>query len=274
MNYHLCRHLVHYASHRGPLWAYSCFAYENLNGYIKRLVHGTHHAIDQITCALGLYYGLHDYATNISDSQDVPKSASSILSKLLTNKNTAKKGKSVKVPGGCFPKHLFKTSSVSKEAQSCLESYLGEGFVSDNACFYTCFESDNGFQVTSMAHKRCVRTESSVVSYTTEQGNASGQVDVFVLYNKQGYAIIRMHKDVEDKILQGVHREGYEDQRISKLVNKYHISNLVPNYQLVEPTLGNFVVIPVASIENICVLMDILDDFWVISHFPNAVEPN
>ena len=54
MNVHLLQHLAYYVSRRGPLWAYSCFAIESMNAFIKPLVHGTHQAMEQIGCAIGL----------------------------------------------------------------------------------------------------------------------------------------------------------------------------------------------------------------------------
>ena len=52
MNIHLLQHLAYYVSRRGPLWAYSCFAFESMNAFIKPLVHGTHHPMEQIGCGL------------------------------------------------------------------------------------------------------------------------------------------------------------------------------------------------------------------------------
>lgn len=61
MNIHILQHLASYVTRRGPLWAYSCFAFENMNAFMKPLVHGTHHAKEQIGCALGLCHGLMDF---------------------------------------------------------------------------------------------------------------------------------------------------------------------------------------------------------------------
>ena len=46
MNVHLLQHLAYYVLRRGPLWAYSCFAFESMNAFIKPLVHRTHHAME------------------------------------------------------------------------------------------------------------------------------------------------------------------------------------------------------------------------------------
>lgn len=41
MNVHLLHHLPHCVKLWGPLWAYSCFHFESMNGYLKFLFHGT-----------------------------------------------------------------------------------------------------------------------------------------------------------------------------------------------------------------------------------------
>ena len=65
MNVHQLTHLSFYVMKRGPLWAYSCFAFESFNAIIKSLGHGTHHAAEEIGCALGLSPGLPRFFMNL-----------------------------------------------------------------------------------------------------------------------------------------------------------------------------------------------------------------
>ena len=48
MNIHILQHLASYVTRRGLVWVYSCFTFENMNAYMKPLVHGTHRAKEQI----------------------------------------------------------------------------------------------------------------------------------------------------------------------------------------------------------------------------------
>ena len=41
MNVHLLSHLVYYVRAWGPLWTMSCFAFESLNGELRKHFHGT-----------------------------------------------------------------------------------------------------------------------------------------------------------------------------------------------------------------------------------------
>ena len=48
MNVHLLRHLVWQVKNWGPLWSYSCFPFESVNGEIRKLFHGTRDMSEQV----------------------------------------------------------------------------------------------------------------------------------------------------------------------------------------------------------------------------------
>lgn len=48
MNIHLLYHLVDCVGNWGPLWSYSCFVYETMNGHIKKLFHGSRDMTKQV----------------------------------------------------------------------------------------------------------------------------------------------------------------------------------------------------------------------------------
>ena len=48
MNIHLLSHLPECVRQWGPLWAYTCFHFENMNGYLKLLFHGTRDMTKQV----------------------------------------------------------------------------------------------------------------------------------------------------------------------------------------------------------------------------------
>ena len=47
-NVHLLTHLAHFVRQFGPLWSHSCFSFENANGSITSLIHGSQHVNDQV----------------------------------------------------------------------------------------------------------------------------------------------------------------------------------------------------------------------------------
>ena len=48
MNVHLLSHLADCVRRWGPVWAYSCFVYETMNGHLKKLFHGTKNMSKQV----------------------------------------------------------------------------------------------------------------------------------------------------------------------------------------------------------------------------------
>ena len=48
MNVHMLRHLTFHVLNWGPLWVYSCFSFESLNGEVKKYFHGTRNMSDQV----------------------------------------------------------------------------------------------------------------------------------------------------------------------------------------------------------------------------------
>ena len=51
-NAHNILHLVFYIKNLGPLWSFSCFSYEDYNGDLRNLFHGTQHIALQVITAL------------------------------------------------------------------------------------------------------------------------------------------------------------------------------------------------------------------------------
>ena len=47
-NVHLISHLVDCVHSWGPLWAYTCFVFETMNGQLKKLFHGTRDMSKQV----------------------------------------------------------------------------------------------------------------------------------------------------------------------------------------------------------------------------------
>ena len=54
MKVHMLRHIPMCVRNFGPLWVFSCFAYESLNGFLKTMVHGTRYIADQVCILLEL----------------------------------------------------------------------------------------------------------------------------------------------------------------------------------------------------------------------------
>ncbi len=49
MNVHMLTHLAFHVRNWGPLWSYSCFSFESVNGQIRKLFHGTRDMSEQVS---------------------------------------------------------------------------------------------------------------------------------------------------------------------------------------------------------------------------------
>ena len=50
MNIHQLKHITFHVRNWGPLWSFSCFGFESINGDIKKLFHGTREMSQQVSC--------------------------------------------------------------------------------------------------------------------------------------------------------------------------------------------------------------------------------
>ncbi|XP_034245545.1 uncharacterized protein LOC117647758 [Thrips palmi] len=71
-NVHMLRHLSATVQHLGPLWIISCFKFEDMNGRIARLIHGTRHAGIQVCSNLSIINRLPLMVHNLTN-EDVKK---------------------------------------------------------------------------------------------------------------------------------------------------------------------------------------------------------
>lgn len=82
MNIHILQYLASYVARCGPLWAYSCLVFKNMNACVKRLVHGTHHPKEQMGCTLGLCYAMTEFIKQSLKEKTLPKEAHTVLQRL------------------------------------------------------------------------------------------------------------------------------------------------------------------------------------------------
>ncbi|KAK3925530.1 ADP,ATP carrier protein 1 [Frankliniella fusca] len=66
-NLHLLRHIPECVRRLGPLWAFNCFLFEDLNGRLAAMVHGTNHACLQVARSLTMAQRLPVLIESLSD---------------------------------------------------------------------------------------------------------------------------------------------------------------------------------------------------------------
>ena len=70
MNVHSLLHLTQTVKNFGPLWAYSCFGFENMNGHLKKHCHGTRNVLPQLVRNLRFHQSVLDQEHNGQNHED------------------------------------------------------------------------------------------------------------------------------------------------------------------------------------------------------------
>lgn len=58
LNFHLLLHFTENVKQLGPIWGYSCFPFEDRNGFLMKLVKGTHHVHTQLIDTMAIIHDL------------------------------------------------------------------------------------------------------------------------------------------------------------------------------------------------------------------------
>lgn len=188
MNIHLLQHLSYYVSRRGPIWAYSCFAFEGMNAFIKPLVHGTHHAMEQIGCAIGLCFGLSNFTQQILAQTDVPKDSKCLL-RSLTGYSRSSYKTSSKVVGGYLCGKVKDNVNIENILTLVRVFVITNRWQKDYEVeTYRRFESDEGQKFYS-SYAKTWKTDSTVIEYTDNDTVRYGRVKLFLKLNNRGICV-------------------------------------------------------------------------------------
>jgi len=101
-NLHLLLHLASCVEHLGPLWAISCFKFEDMNGRVLNLIHGTRHVGLQVCSNLAVLTGLPLLVHNLKD-RSVKKFCLQMRYKWLSVRVTEQISERVFCVGDLFP---------------------------------------------------------------------------------------------------------------------------------------------------------------------------
>lgn len=79
MNVHMLQHLPNCVQYWGPLWVYSCFHFENMNGTLKSLFHGTRNMTKQMAFSYVVMQGLPQTLPHFQSSTNAVSMFANIL---------------------------------------------------------------------------------------------------------------------------------------------------------------------------------------------------
>ena len=188
MNIHLLQHLAYCVWRSGPLWAYSCFAFESMNPFIKPLVNGTHHAMEQIGCATGLCFGLANYTKTVLQKRDISRNSKRLLQSLS---GYARSSRTFARVNGGFLCGKDARRLVDNNIRTLVRLYVTTNNLPVDYEIepYRRFESNDGQKFYSLSAKTH-KMNSTVVEYTDKNGTVSyGRAKLFLKLNERGICI-------------------------------------------------------------------------------------
>ena len=281
MNVHLLQHFAYYVSRRGPIWTYSCFAFEGMNAFLKPLVHGTHHAMEQIGCAVGLCFGLSHLTKQILAKTAVPKETKRLL-RSLTGCSKRIYKTSCKVKGG-YLRGSIKNNVVDVNILTFVRIFViankwPKVYQLETFCR---FESDSGQKYYSSQAKTW-KTNSTIIEYIDKDSVCYGRVKLFLKIKNRGICVcdkltqssydFKFNVRDFDRSLWSLSFSDSDLNRIVDVLQRYHGKPLAKHHVYVKPSYEGPISICVEQIRRKCVFIDIFEDSWMISRFPNITE--
>ncbi|XP_035675598.1 uncharacterized protein LOC118415252 isoform X1 [Branchiostoma floridae] len=262
--------LVHYADNvreLGPLWAHSCFYFEDLNGQLRHLVHGTNGIVDQLMRAVSI---VQKFPEVTRDCFQPGTPAQDYFAKVWKQASPEEKSNYQKIADRCFAvgnlkkdkkdqSGLLKMTHYEAIMQATQQPVLGDLFTYDRMLM-------KGNMYHSQAYKRVYRHNSYTVMFGEER--KVGEVLCYVQHNSKScscvdkcecpqrarhYAIINVFQAVPAG-------ENLNDITLQSVphVNKYTLSNM---FEAVALNTLIAKVVPVA-----------LDGFIYAAELPNFYE--
>ncbi|KAJ8671106.1 hypothetical protein QAD02_002365 [Eretmocerus hayati] len=254
-NLHLLLHLPEIVRCFGPLWVVSCFPFENMNGVLKKLVHGTKYAETQICSSVALFLDHAELKRKYS------KEGSPVHS-FCIDLESSRRLKVEKISKNIFAVGKLKKSlTLSDSLLYCFRNI--EIDAQKVHIFHRLLM--NGRVIDCSSYNRNRKTRSSVVKYTLDGVLHTRNIDVFVKVCQcacgrdceecevdvcQSYAIVRK----------------YETSTVFECdVAHADVPFILSSNQVIESTRA----IPVACIDEILFEIRVKDKVFIVQNVNN-----
>ncbi|XP_062566251.1 uncharacterized protein LOC134228602 [Saccostrea cucullata] len=247
LNVHNISHIVDCVDNWGPLWAYSCFAFESFNGEISKAIHGKGNVSGEVYWAVHSEKILQNEIKLLQDGK--PKD---LLKEIMSARNTVKNS-NLEIGEQCYiMKPLVKLNSVSDTLLQNLSVLINMevGEVQKTTILKASKIQRNRFVFYSKSCGKVKRNNSFTVHLNQDfHGCDIVMVDYFI--------------HLSDLRRTFAHSSGF--QRISRMVE-----GRAPHVQLLELKWKDLLV-PVPLLEELVVHMEV-NGQDIIACFPNFVE--
>ena len=172
-NVHLISHLTRYVKLWGPLWTHSSFCFENKNGLIKSLFHGTNDIGQQIL------FNVSAQCTVNSLSYDVKLSDGDMVASYLTGDNNFKSNM-FQIAEHVYAVGKIELVRLTKDQQDALQ-FQTNGRAET---FYRLHKFGVMYHCTQYTRQTCSKRNNTFCQYRRSGTNHFGKIVLFVKYPK------------------------------------------------------------------------------------------
>ncbi|XP_035682344.1 uncharacterized protein LOC118419835 [Branchiostoma floridae] len=266
MNLHKLRHLAMYVRLYGPLWVFSLFGFESMNGHVKRMVHGTTFIANQITFTKTMSWELWRLALAMPRDPEKPTEVKKLAHTLTSGHGMAKRKK---LESGLYSIGTVRERPVQEDHLQALRSAVGHN-VNDKCPVFHRAEV-HGQTIYSKQYGREKARNSRTVEFTQGGSVHFGEVQMFCCVNEGYFAVVKDLVPVANPLI--------DLETIHNLIVKEALRS-VRRQQVVEITETNTCrAVPISSLRRKCVLMNVESagndtSKLYIGRFPNVVEPD
>ena len=220
-NVHLLLHLTDKVLDLGPLWASPCFYFEDFNGQLRQLFHGTQHIETQIAFAVSVHQNLPILAKSLQQGT----SEKDLYSRMMEKKPQKT---SECVGDGTYIVGAFHNRTITMEEEEAICNTIGqfESLMSFKRLY-------KGHQIIQSQEYKCTqRRNNSVVKYN---GNF-GKVKNFV----------KVHPNDQEHVLALINPMDRSEEMLGNL-GRSASSHAAP----LKPPSGQVVAVPVNNITDV-----------------------
>ena len=245
-NMHSLEHLVSVVQLWGPLWAYSMFGFENLNGYLGSTYHGTRKIVYQMAFQIQMSQTIPDKLRELSIKESAE--AQVYINKILSKNSTSMK----KIDNNCYAMGKFSRYTLTPE-ESELASTNGISICGDVYIFQRLMFSNTIYHCKQYNRKGHARDNTICSYYLSDTQNIEYGEIVNFYVAEYPFCIINTFPVVKSSSpLTNV--RPCRNKKISDVTSGNHISTI---FNLIDDNNRQLIAIPLTNIVKKCIYINI-----------------
>lgn len=264
-NLHYLLHIPQDVRNLGPLWTHSCFPFENYNGEILKLFHGTQNVPFQIASAISIMQRLPQLETQLPKGSGVEEFYKKVTSPHACTRET-------EIEQGIFAMGGVEQKQVDERTFCALADYFGYGPESTGTKVFTRMRRGNDVYH-SKDYKKVKCRNSYTIKYFSSKNEVSYAQVIFYLQIQKPCVI--PGPEMSTPTVYNLALVSPLEKKGDSLIQDSITGACASHIQVIKKSNQNKVeVIPISCILAKCVYIDVADfpDRSFVISFPNRCE--